>query len=72
MNTTAGTIKDEDGQEVKYTRAITGECTAYCIPGGTTSIGLEAVRGVIAVDPDVIPYGTRMFVASPDGKIVYG
>lgn len=72
VNTTAGTIKDEDGQEVKYTRAITGECTAYCIPGGTTSIGLEAVRGVIAVDPDVIPYGTRMFVASPDGKIVYG
>lgn len=72
VNTTAGTIKDQDGQEVRYTRAITGECTAYCIPGGTTSIGLEAVRGVIAVDPDVIPYGTRMYVASPDGKIVYG
>lgn len=72
VNTTAGTLTDQDGKQVRYTRAITGECTAYCIPGGTTSIGLEAVRGVIAVDPDVIPYGTRMFVASPDGKIVYG
>lgn len=72
VNATAGTLTDQDGKQVRYTRAITGECTAYCIPGGTTSIGLEAVRGVIAVDPDVIPYGTRMFVASPDGKIVYG
>ena len=72
VDTTAGVLIDQDGKEVRYTRAITGECTAYCIPGGTTSIGLEAVRGVIAVDPDVIPYGTRMFVASPDGKIVYG
>lgn len=68
----AGTLTDPWGNEISYAKAITGTCTAYCIPGGTTSIGLEAVRGVIAVDPEIIPYGTRMYVASPDGSIVYG
>lgn len=68
----AGVITDPWGNEISYAKTITGTCTAYCIPGGTTSIGLEAVRGVIAVDPDIIPYGTRMYVASPDGKVVYG
>ncbi len=67
-----GVLTDPWGNEVSYSKAITGTCTAYCIPGGTTSIGLEAVRGVIAVDPEIIPYGTRMYVASPDGKIIYG
>ncbi len=65
-------LTDPWGNEISYSKTITGTCTAYCIPGGTTSIGLEAVRGVIAVDPDIIPYGTRMYVASPDGRIVYG
>lgn len=67
-----GVLTDPWGNEIAYSKTITGTCTAYCIPGGTTSIGLEAVRGVIAVDPDIIPYGTRMYVASPDGRIVYG
>jgi 3D (Asp-Asp-Asp) domain-containing protein len=26
----------------------------------------------IAVDPDVIPYGTRMFIITSDGAFVYG
>lgn len=68
----AGALTDPWGNEISYARTITGTCTAYCIPGGTTSIGMEAVRGVIAVDPDIIPYGTRMYVASPDGKVIYG
>lgn len=72
VSASAGTLIDDKGKTVSYKQAITGTCTAYCIPGGTTSIGLLAERGVIAVDPDIIPYGTKMFVASPDGKIVYG
>ncbi len=68
----AGTFIDDGGNEVSYHKVITGTCTAYCIPGGTTSVGLTAARGVIAVDPEIIPYGTRMYVASPDGSIIYG
>lgn len=67
-----GTFTDAWGQEVSYSKIMRGTCTAYSIPGGTTSVGLTAVRGIIAVDPDIIPYGTRMYVASPDGSVVYG
>ena len=28
--------------------------------------------GVVAVDPSVIPYGTRMFIVNADGSFVYG
>lgn len=42
------------------------EASAY-LPGdgdgaGITATGLPAVRGVVAVDPDVIPLGTRLFI----------
>ncbi|NBK80317.1 DUF348 domain-containing protein [bacterium D16-76] len=68
----AGTFVDYMGKTVSYSSKMVGECTAYSIPGGTTSIGLEAKYGIIAVNPSVIPYGTRMYVASPDGSVVYG
>lgn len=67
-----GTFVDADGNVVPYAKMLVGECTAACIPGGTTSIGLPAEYGIIAVDPDIIPYGTRMYVVSPDGSVVYG
>ena len=28
--------------------------------------------GTVAVDPNVIPYGTKLWIASADGKVVYG
>ena len=68
----AGTFVDMYGNTVSYSDRMVGECTAYSVPGGTTSIGMDAVYGVIAVDPNIIPYGTRMYVTSPDGSVVYG
>lgn len=35
--------------------------TAYCL-SGTTASGLPVHHGAIAVDPRVIPMGTRLFV----------
>ncbi|MDR0859155.1 MAG: 3D domain-containing protein [Oscillospiraceae bacterium] len=37
-----------------------------------TATGTIARVGAIAVDPKVIPYGTRLFIAAPDNSWVYG
>lgn len=39
---------------------------------GQTSTGMPLRYGVIAVDPRVIPYGTRMYIESVDGEYIYG
>jgi len=50
------------GQAFAFKRAIQVRATAYSQPGGTTSVGYSVGRGVIAVDPGVIPYYSRMWV----------
>ncbi len=47
------------------------KATSYIINGKTAS-GLHTQRGIIAVDPKVIPLGTRVYVQSLDGKPDYG
>jgi peptidoglycan DL-endopeptidase CwlO len=42
-------------------RTMTVSSTGYCLRG-TTATGIPVAWGVIAVDPSVIPLGTRMFV----------
>ena len=68
----SGTFVDLYGNTVSYSSVVSGTCTAYSVPGGTTSLGWDAVYGVIAVNPNIIPYGTKMYVTSPDGSVVYG
>lgn len=64
------TFIDYNGNVVSYSSMLTGSATAYCIPGGTTSIGLPVGVGIVAVNPDIIPYGTKLYIASDD--FVYG
>ncbi|HSQ34244.1 MAG TPA: 3D domain-containing protein, partial [Peptostreptococcaceae bacterium] len=45
----------------EYSKEISVTATAYT-GGGTTSTGTQARWGVIAVDPNVIPYGTRVYI----------
>ena len=40
---------------------MTVVATAYALTG-TTAVGLQTQPGVIAVDPGVIPLGSKMFV----------
>ena len=50
---------------MKYKRVIYGEATAYTWGGGAsghTSVGLYPKRGIVAVDPRVIPYYTKMYI----------
>lgn len=71
-----GVIVTPEGEVLTYTRSMQSVATAYTNtdPGCTawTSTGTVARYGAIAVDPKVIPYGTRMYIVSNDGKYVYG
>lgn len=74
IGASAGTFVDASGSTVSYSQVLVGECTAYypLNPGDITSTGVTAGYGCIAVDPNIIPYGTRMYVTSSDGSVVYG
>ena len=62
---------DANGVPLHYSRLIVGHATAYY--GGTlTATGTRPMQGTVAVDPREIPYGTRMYITSADGSVVYG
>lgn len=64
---------DSKGLPLNYKSIIRGPATAYTAPkGALTSTGKKARLGYVAVDPREIPYGTKMFIVSEDGKYVYG
>ena len=67
-----GTLREvsRGGENIRFERAIEVLSTAYCPcaiccgPGATglTRLGIPAKKGVIAVDPRVIPLGARVYV----------
>lgn len=71
-----GVITTGSGERLAYTEVKTMLATGYSCEGwdspGITATGTVARVGAIAVDPSVIPYGTRMFIVSNDGEYVYG
>ena len=71
-----GVIVTGDGKVLKYSRSEQFTATAYSHTNAgcnmTTATGTTVRIGTVAVDPKVIPYGTRMFIVSNDGKYVYG
>lgn len=66
-----GLITLPTGEVLTYSNEITSLATAYC-DKGLTATGTQARVGAIAVDPECIPYGTRMFIVTLDGEYVYG
>lgn len=62
---------DKNGRPTEYKKLITGKATAYC-SGTTCSTGVKVKQGYVAVNPKQIPYGTKMYIVSSDGKWVYG
>ncbi|MDR5659204.1 G5 domain-containing protein [Serpentinicella sp. ANB-PHB4] len=81
---TAGVVMTSRGDNRRYSRVLTMNATAYTAgpestgkspgdPGyGITSTGSRVRPGVVAVDPNVIPLGSRLYIESMDGKTSYG
>ena len=62
-----------DGLPVGYTRVMSGAvATAYSSSGGRGSSGLGLYCGTIAVNPNVIPYGTRVWITDRSQSFIYG
>lgn len=61
----------KNGVPTSYKRVITGTASAYS-GGGVTATGKSVRPGYIAVNPNQIPYGTKMWIVSNDGSYVYG
>ena len=69
----AGTFTDENGVEVSYKYKLTGSGTAYtAAPGASTSTGAAVYEGGVAVNPNLIPYGSKLYIVSTDGSRTYG
>lgn len=70
------TITLPSGEVLTYSRTMQVVATGYHKSNAGcddwTSTGTWARVGAIAVDPRMIPYGTRMFIVSNDGAYVYG
>ena len=71
-----GVIVTADGEVYTYTHTMKAKATAYTHTDAgcdkITATGTTVHWGTVAVDPRQIPYGTKMFIVSNDGKYVYG
>lgn len=73
VSNAAGTFKDANGKTVSYKKKLTGTSTAYyAAEGAITATGAPVHVGGVAVNPNVIPYGSKLYIVSSDGSVVYG
>ena len=63
---------DANGIPVNAKYSKTVQATAYHESHGGTATGIRQRPGVVAVNPNIIPYGTKMYIISTDGKYHYG
>ncbi|MBQ4517252.1 MAG: G5 domain-containing protein [Clostridia bacterium] len=60
-------------EELKVKEVIDGTATAYTARSGArTASGKVAAYGIIAVDPRVIPMGSKLYIEAVDGSWTYG
>ncbi len=68
------TVTTVSGEVLTVSKVLSCEATAYTCVGytGTTATGTTARVGAIAVDPRVIPLGSRLYIVTNDGAYIYG
>lgn len=70
-----GTLDLPSGEALRFTKAISMTATAYTAGhggvGSHTASGTPVRRGVVAVDPKVIPIGAKLYI-SANGGYIYG
>ena len=62
VGASAGALDLSDGSQISYSQVISGTATAYTYTGHNTATGTAPGYGTVAVDPSVIPLGTRMYI----------
>ena len=71
-----GVIVTADGQVLTFSDKEQFVATAYTHTDDgcnmITATGTTVRKGTVSVDPTMIPYSTRMFIVTNDGKYVYG
>lgn len=75
------TVSEENGGSIngyKYKKKITMTATAYSTSpsenggGSVSAMGNPLRYGIVAVDPSVVPLGSKVYVAAADGSWTYG
>ncbi|MFI3115727.1 MAG: 3D domain-containing protein [Clostridia bacterium] len=75
VTVTDGFITTVSGEVLSYSKIIEAEATAYTTERQTNKItksGTIARVGAIAVDPRVIPLGSKLYITSANGTWIYG
>ncbi len=61
------------GKTLKYSKVLVGSATAYSAgKNARTASGRHVKYGNVAVNPNVIPYGTKLFIKTAGGSFIYG
>ena len=72
----SGYLLMKSGDSLHFTGSMEVKCTAYNsaepLVGTITATGTKVHVGVVAVDRNVIPLGTLMFITTKDGSYTYG
>jgi uncharacterized protein YabE (DUF348 family) len=55
-------VASRSGENLEASKSMTMAASAYSMPGSRTASGGAAGQGTVAVDPSVIPLGTRLYI----------